>query len=59
MFDLIEDNIFVLLSCDDCMVFDGFYVVELVICDKCLVFDIEIEVGDKVVEFYLLLFLFC
>ncbi|MEC9197921.1 MAG: UPF0262 family protein [Pseudomonadota bacterium] len=53
MFDLLEDNSFVLPVRDDRVVPDGPYSVDLAIRDKRLVFDISTESGEKAAEFHL------
>ncbi len=53
MFDLIEDNTFVLPSRDDRVVPTGPYHVELSIRDKRLVFDVATEAEEKAAEFHL------
>ncbi|PRY92536.1 UPF0262 family protein [Donghicola tyrosinivorans] len=53
MFDLLEDNSFVLPVRDDRVVPDGPYSVDLAIRDKRLVFDISTEGGEKAAEFHL------
>lgn len=40
MFDLLEDNQFILFVCDGCEVLDGFYCFGLLIKEWWLVFDI-------------------
>ena len=53
MFDLIEDNTFVLPARDERAVPAGPYHVELSIRDKRLVFDVETEASEKAAEFHL------
>ena len=53
MFDLLEDNSFVLPARDDRAVPDGPYSVDLAIREKRLVFDISTEGGEKAAEFHL------
>ena len=53
MFDLIEENSFVLPKRDDRLVPDGPYRVALSIRDKRLVFDIRTESDDPAAEFHL------
>ncbi|CUH74638.1 hypothetical protein TRM7557_00012 [Tritonibacter multivorans] len=53
IFDLIEDNSFVLPKRDERAVPDGPYHLGLAIREKRLVFDVETEKGDKAAEFHL------
>ena len=53
IFDLIEDNSFVLPKRDERAVPDGPYHLGLAIREKRLVFDVETETGDKAAEFHL------
>ena len=53
MFDLMEENSFVLPSREDREVAPGPYNVALSIRDKRLVFDVTTETGDKAAEFHL------
>jgi uncharacterized protein (UPF0262 family) len=53
MFDLLEQNSFVLPKRDDRVVLDGPYNVNLSIRDKRLVFDVETTDGKKAAEFHL------
>jgi len=53
IFDLIEENSFVLPTRDDRAVPEGPYHLDLAIRDKRLVFDLTTEVGDKAAEFHL------
>jgi uncharacterized protein (UPF0262 family) len=53
IFDLIEDNSFVLPKRDERAVPDGPYHLGLAIREKRLVFDVETEAGDKAAEFHL------
>ena len=53
IFDLLEDNSFVLPNRDDRVVPDGPYNLNLAIRDKRLVFDVETEDHEKAAEFHL------
>ena len=53
IFDLIEDNSFVLPKRDERAVPDGPYHLGLAIREKRLVFDVKTEAGDKAAEFHL------
>ena len=53
MFDLLEENTFVLPKRDDRVVPEGPYNVNLSIRDKRLVFDVQTTAGDKAAEFHL------
>lgn len=53
MFDLLEENRFVLPQRDDRVVPDGPYNVQLSIRDKRLVFDVQTTGGHKAAEFHL------
>ena len=53
IFDLLEDNSFVLPTRDDRPVPEGPYHLELSIRDKRLVFDVETEEAQKAAEFHL------
>ena len=53
IFDLLEDNTFVLPTRDDRVVPDGPYKMHLAIRDKRLVFDVSTEADDKAAEFHL------
>lgn len=53
MFDLLEENTFVLPKRNDRLVPEGPYNVNLSIRDKRLVFDVESTGGDKAAEFHL------
>ncbi|NRB05125.1 MAG: UPF0262 family protein [Rhodobacteraceae bacterium] len=53
IFDLIEENQFVLPARDGKVVPDGPYHLELSIRDKRLVFDVSTEVDEKAAEFHL------
>jgi uncharacterized protein (UPF0262 family) len=53
MFDLLEDNTFVLPTRDDRKTPDGPYHVGLSIRDKRLVFDVNTEKAEKAAEFHL------
>ncbi|WP_282091538.1 UPF0262 family protein [Epibacterium ulvae] len=53
IFDLIEENSFVLPAREDRVVPEGPYHLDLAIRDKRLVFDLATEVGDKAAEFHL------
>ncbi|MCJ8334371.1 MAG: UPF0262 family protein, partial [Epibacterium sp.] len=53
IFDLIEDNSFVLPKRDERAVPDGPYHLGLAIREKRLVFDVQTEAGDKAAEFHL------
>lgn len=53
MFDLLEDNTFVLPGRDDRRVPDGPYRINLSIRDKRLVFDVQTEAEEKAAEFHL------
>jgi len=53
MFDLLEDNTFVLPARDGRAVPAGPYCVNLSIRDKRLVFDVETEAAEKAAEFHL------
>ncbi|WP_299727011.1 UPF0262 family protein [uncultured Tateyamaria sp.] len=53
MFDLLEDNTFVLPARDGRVVPEGPYMVGLSIRDKRLVFDVETESAEKAAEFHL------
>ena len=53
IFDLLEDNTFVLPTRDDRVVPDGPYKMHLAIRDKRRVFDVSTEADDKAAEFHL------
>ncbi|AEI92301.1 UPF0262 family protein [Roseobacter litoralis] len=53
MFDLLEDNTFVLPSREGRPVLDGPYHISLAIRDKRLVFDVNTETAEKAAEFHL------
>jgi uncharacterized protein (UPF0262 family) len=53
MFDLLEENSFVLPKRDDRVVPDGPYAVNLSIREKRLVFDVQTTDGSKAAEFHL------
>jgi uncharacterized protein (UPF0262 family) len=53
MFDLLEDNTFVLPKRDDRVIPDGPYHVGLSIRDKRLIFDVNTEKAEKAAEFHL------
>jgi uncharacterized protein (UPF0262 family) len=53
IFDLLEDNTFVLPQRDDRPVPEGPYNVNLSIRDKRLVFDVQTETNEKAAEFHL------
>ncbi|MFL4468838.1 UPF0262 family protein [Tateyamaria armeniaca] len=53
MFDLLEDNTFVLPARDGRAVPEGPYSVSLSIRDKRLVFDVQTEAAEKAAEFHL------
>ncbi|CAM3130069.1 Uncharacterized protein, UPF0262 family [Paracoccus aminovorans] len=55
VFDLLEDNSFVLPGREDAAPPPGPYALALAVREKRLVFDIETETGDKVAEFHLAL----
>ena len=53
IFDLLEDNSFVVPSRDDRAIPEGPYALVLAIRDRRLVFDIKTETGEDVAEFHL------